>query len=66
MRDIGGKAEDAVEEEFFQTDRPTSFPQRFIEPEEVAAMIAFVCSPVSSATNGASLRADGGVVRSVI
>ena len=63
MRDIGGKAEDAVEEEFFQTDRPTSFLQRFIEPEEVAAMIAFVCSPVSSTTNGAFLRADDGVVR---
>ena len=61
-----GKDEDAIEEEFFQADRPTSLLQRFIEPEEVAAMIAFVCSPVSSATNGASLRADGGVVRSVI
>jgi NAD(P)-dependent dehydrogenase (short-subunit alcohol dehydrogenase family) len=61
-----GKDEDAVEEEFFQMARPTSLLQRFIEPNEVAAMIAFVCSPVSSATNGASLRADGGVVRSVI
>jgi NAD(P)-dependent dehydrogenase (short-subunit alcohol dehydrogenase family) len=61
-----GRDEDAMEEEFFQTARPTSLLQRFIEPEEVAAMIAFVCSPVSSATNGASLRADGGVVRSVI
>ena len=61
-----GKDEDAIEEEFFQTDRPSSLLQRFIEPEEVAAMIAFVCSPVSSATNGASLCADGGVVRSVI
>ena len=61
-----GKDEDAIEEEFFQADRPTSLLQRFIEPEEVAAMIVFVCSPVSSATNGASLRADGGVVRSVI
>jgi NAD(P)-dependent dehydrogenase (short-subunit alcohol dehydrogenase family) len=61
-----GKAEDAMEEEFFRTGRPTSLLQRFIEPEEVAAMIAFVCSPVSSATNGSALRADGGVVRSVI
>ena len=60
-----GKAEDAMEEEFFRTGRPTSLLQRFIEPEEVATMIAFVCSPVSSATNGAALRADGGVVRSV-
>jgi NAD(P)-dependent dehydrogenase (short-subunit alcohol dehydrogenase family) len=40
--------------------------QQFIEPEEVAAMVAFVCSPVSSSTNGASLRADGGVVRTVV
>ncbi|MCA1740543.1 MAG: SDR family oxidoreductase, partial [Actinobacteria bacterium] len=60
-----GKDEAAMEEEFFQTARPTSLVQRFIEPEEVAEMIAYVCSPVSSATNGASLRADGGVVRSV-
>jgi len=61
-----GKDEAAVEEEFFQTARPSSLLQRFIEPEELAWMIAFVCSPVSSATNGASLRADGGVVRSIV
>ena len=66
MAEEQGKDEDALEEEFFQTARPSSLLQRFIEPEEVAAMIAYVCSPVSSATNGASLRADGGVVRSVI
>jgi NAD(P)-dependent dehydrogenase (short-subunit alcohol dehydrogenase family) len=60
------KDEAAVEEEFFQTARPSSLLQRFIDPEEVAAMITFVCSPVSSATNGASLRADGGVVRSMV
>jgi len=60
------KDEAAVEEEFFQTARPSSLLQRFIDPEEVAAMITFVCSPVSSATNGASLRADGGVVRSIV
>lgn len=34
--------------------------------EEVAALIAYVASPLSSATNGASLRADGGVVRSIV
>ena len=66
MAEEQGKDEDALEEEFFQTARPSSLLQRFIKPEEVAVMIAFVCSPVSSATNGASLRADGGVVRSVI
>ena len=36
------------------------------EPEEVANLVTFVCSPLSSATNGAALRADGGVVRSII
>jgi NAD(P)-dependent dehydrogenase (short-subunit alcohol dehydrogenase family) len=61
-----GKDEAAMEEEFFQTARPTSLLQRFIQPKEVDEMIAFVCSPASSATNGASLRVDGGVVRSVI
>lgn len=56
----------AVEEEFFQSARPSSLLQRFIEPEEVAELIVFVCSPVSSAINGAALRADGGVVRSIV
>jgi NAD(P)-dependent dehydrogenase (short-subunit alcohol dehydrogenase family) len=35
-------------------------------PEEVANLVTFVCSPLSSATNGAALRADGGVVRSIV
>ncbi len=56
----------AVEDEFFRTMRPTSLLKRFAKPEEVAAMVAFVCSPVSSATNGEALRADGGVVRSIL
>jgi NAD(P)-dependent dehydrogenase (short-subunit alcohol dehydrogenase family) len=54
------------EKEFFRSMRPTSLLKRFAEPEEVAALVAFVCSPVSSATNGAALRADGGVVRSIV
>lgn len=56
----------AVETEFFRTMRPTSLLKRFAKPEEVAAMVAFVCSPLSSATNGAALRVDGGVVRSIV
>jgi NAD(P)-dependent dehydrogenase (short-subunit alcohol dehydrogenase family) len=46
--------------------RPTSLLKRFAKPEEVAAMVAFVCSPLSEATNGAALRVDGGVVRSIV
>jgi NAD(P)-dependent dehydrogenase (short-subunit alcohol dehydrogenase family) len=55
-----------VEKEFLRSVRPTSLLKRFATPEEVAALIAFVCSPLSSATNGAALRADGGVVRSIV
>ncbi len=45
--------------------RPTSLIERLIEPEEVAAMVAYVASPLSSATNGAALRVDGGIVRHI-
>ncbi|HWX21202.1 MAG TPA: SDR family NAD(P)-dependent oxidoreductase [Candidatus Binatia bacterium] len=54
-----------VEKEFFQTVRPSSLLQRFATTDEVAALAAFVASPLSSATNGAALRAEGGVVRSL-
>ena len=49
---------------FFKEARPTSLLKRFARPEEVAAMVVFVCSPLASATNGAALRVDGGVVKS--
>ena len=52
-----------VEKEFFQTARPSSLLKRFATPEEVASMVAYVASPLSSATNGAALRVDGGVVK---
>jgi len=55
-----------VEREFFRTVRPGSLLQRFATTDEVAALVAFVASPLSSATNGAALRAEGGVVRSIL
>jgi len=55
-----------VEKEFFKTMRPGSLLQRFATPEEVAALVAFVASPLSSATSGAALRVEGGVVRSIL
>jgi len=54
-----------VEREFFTTARPTSILQRFAQPDEVAAMIVYVCSAKASATTGAALRVDGGVVRAI-
>jgi NAD(P)-dependent dehydrogenase (short-subunit alcohol dehydrogenase family) len=62
----GGKTPAAVEKEFFRNVRPTSLLQRFATPDEVAAMVAYVASPLSSATNGAALRVEGGVVRSIL
>jgi NAD(P)-dependent dehydrogenase (short-subunit alcohol dehydrogenase family) len=58
-------SEKEMEKQFFKTGRPTSLLQRFATPEEVANLVAYVCSPLSSATNGAALRVDGGVVRSI-
>jgi NAD(P)-dependent dehydrogenase (short-subunit alcohol dehydrogenase family) len=55
-----------VEREFFNSVRPSSLLQRFARTEEVAALVAFIASPLSSATNGAALRADGGVVRAIL
>jgi NAD(P)-dependent dehydrogenase (short-subunit alcohol dehydrogenase family) len=55
----------AFEREFFAKARPTSIIQRFATSEEVASLVAFVCSPLASAINGAALRVDGGVVKSI-
>jgi NAD(P)-dependent dehydrogenase (short-subunit alcohol dehydrogenase family) len=60
-----GVERSSIEREFFSEGRPSSIIQRFEKPEEVAALVAFVCSPLASAINGAALRVDGGVVRSI-
>jgi NAD(P)-dependent dehydrogenase (short-subunit alcohol dehydrogenase family) len=57
--------EATVERDFFAHVRPSSILQRFTTPAEVAAMIVYVWSTQASATTGAALRVDGGVVRSI-
>jgi NAD(P)-dependent dehydrogenase (short-subunit alcohol dehydrogenase family) len=54
-----------IEEEFFRSARPSSLLQRFATTDEVAALVTFVASALSSATNGAALRVEGGIVRSI-
>jgi NAD(P)-dependent dehydrogenase (short-subunit alcohol dehydrogenase family) len=61
----GGASRESIEREFFEKVRPSSILQRFITPEEVANVVAFVCSPLASAINGAAVRAEGGVVRTI-
>ena len=51
---------------FMKENRPNSLIARLIRPEEIAALVAFVCSPLSSAINGACLRVDGGLIRSAV
>jgi len=51
---------------FFEKVRPTSLLKRFETAEEVANMVVYICSPLAAATNGAALRVDGGVIRSIV
>jgi NAD(P)-dependent dehydrogenase (short-subunit alcohol dehydrogenase family) len=61
-----GKSFEEYEKDFFQKVRPTSLIKRFARPEEVASLVVYVASPLSSATTGAALRVDGGVVKSAV
>ncbi|HXP22916.1 MAG TPA: SDR family NAD(P)-dependent oxidoreductase [Candidatus Sulfotelmatobacter sp.] len=55
-----------IENQFFRTARPTSLLKRFETPEEVAAVVAFIASAQAVAINGAPVRAEGGVVQSIL
>ena len=59
-----GRNEAEAEREFFDRFRPTSLIKRFADPAEVGNFVAYVASPLASATTGAALRVDGGVVKS--
>jgi NAD(P)-dependent dehydrogenase (short-subunit alcohol dehydrogenase family) len=62
----GNKTVDQVEEDFFTNMRPTSLLQRFASVEEVADTVAYYVSALASATNGASIRVEGGLIRSIL
>jgi len=56
---------DDMEKKFFQQFRPTSLIQRFATPEEVANMAVYLVSPLASATNGAAVRVEGGLIKNL-
>jgi NAD(P)-dependent dehydrogenase (short-subunit alcohol dehydrogenase family) len=60
------KPVEQVEKEFFETTRPSSLIKRFASTDEIASLVTYVASPLSSATNGAALRAEGGLLRSIL
>ncbi|WP_425637820.1 SDR family NAD(P)-dependent oxidoreductase [Algoriphagus yeomjeoni] len=66
LSESSGKSKDKVEKEFFQDMRPTSLIQRFASVEEVADTVVYYSSPLASATNGASIRVEGGLVKSIL
>lgn len=59
-----GKSFEEFEQEFFDKVRPSSLIKRFATPDEVAAMVTYLASPLASATTGAAMRVDGGVIKS--
>lgn len=60
-----GKTVEQVADEFVREHRSSSILRRAATPEEVANMVVYVCSPQASATTGAALRVDGGVVDTI-
>jgi NAD(P)-dependent dehydrogenase (short-subunit alcohol dehydrogenase family) len=60
-----GKTKDVLAREFFEHARPSSLIKRFETPEEVAAMVVYLCSEAASATTGSAIRVDGGVIRAI-
>jgi NAD(P)-dependent dehydrogenase (short-subunit alcohol dehydrogenase family) len=63
LADSQGQDLATVEANFFKEARPASIIQRFIDVEEIANTVAFVASPLAGATNGASVRAEGGILK---
>lgn len=62
----GDKSVEDVEKDFFKNMRPTSLISRFASVEEIADTVVYFSSPLASATNGAAIRTDGGLIRSVL
>lgn len=64
--EVEGMEREAFVKQFFEDTEPNSLIQRFIEPEEIASVVTFLSSPISTAVNGASIRAEGGLIKSIV
>lgn len=61
-----GVTKEQIEKQFFVKGRPSSLLKRFETPEEVAAVVAFVASMQGAVINGSAVRAEGGVIQSIL
>jgi 3-oxoacyl-[acyl-carrier protein] reductase len=61
-----GLSPEEAEKRFIMDNRPSSLIQRLIDPREIAHTVTFICSPLASAINGGTLRAEGGLVRNIV
>lgn len=66
LAEQNSKSRAEMEKHFFQFDRPGQLLQRFASTQEVANMVAYLASPLASATNGAALRVDGGTLPTIL
>ncbi|NCD70706.1 SDR family NAD(P)-dependent oxidoreductase [Mucilaginibacter agri] len=60
------KTEEQVEQDFFVHMRPTSIIKRFLSTDEIANTVVYLSSPLASATNGAAIRAEGGLLKTML
>lgn len=61
----GGQPFEEFQKEFFEKVRPTSLLKRFETVDEIASLVAFVCSPLAAGINGSSIRVEGGLVKAI-
>lgn len=62
---VEGISEVEFVSDFFKNTEPDSLLQRFIDPQEIANVVTFIASPLSSAINGSSVRAEGGIIKAI-
>ncbi|TKB46316.1 SDR family NAD(P)-dependent oxidoreductase [Thalassotalea mangrovi] len=63
---VQNKTEAEFVADFFQETEPDSLLQRFIKPEEIASVVTFIASPLSAAINGASIKTEGGLIKTIM
>jgi NAD(P)-dependent dehydrogenase (short-subunit alcohol dehydrogenase family) len=61
-----GLSPEQLERQLFETNFAASLLQRFVTPHEVANLVVYLASPLSSATNGDAVRAEGGLLQSIV